>query len=252
MRHAVIGGSLLFLLLTACNGEQVPDCFQNSGELVREELALEPFDRLIVYELVKVVLQFGPEQKVELETGEYLRDEVEAVVTDGRLELRNHNNCNLFRPYGQTTFYITVPELKEIRSSTGYPIVSEGSLPFEALSLYSESFNNLDTGTTDGSFDLDLQVQSLTIVANGIAYFKLRGSATTMRLTIAAGDSRIDAKDLTAQRLIVNHRGSNDMLVTPVQSIQGVIRGTGDVLCFSRPDTVVVDILYRGQLLFRD
>lgn len=248
----VMGCSLLFLLLTGCNGEQVPDCFQNSGELVREELVLQPFDKLTVYELVRVVIQFGPEQKVELETGEYLRDEVEAIVTDGRLELRNHNNCNLFRPYGQTTFYITVPDLKEIRSSTGYPITSRGPLPFEDLSLYSESFNNPDTGTTDGSFDLNLQAQSLAVVANGIAYFKLQGSTTTLRLTIAAGDSRIDARDLSAQRIIVNHRGSNDMLVTPVQSIQGVIRGTGDILCFHRPDTVDVDILYRGRLLFRD
>ncbi len=242
----------LLLPLFSCNGDKVPDCIQNAGELVREELVLEPFDKITVYELVRVVIRHGAEQKVEVETGRFLRDEVSASVVNGRLELRNNNRCNLFREYGLTTFYITVPELSEIRSSTGFPILSEGVLPFERLSLISESFVNPETETTDGSFDLNLEVESLSVVANGIAYFKLQGTASRMQLTVAAGDSRIEAENLLARQVSVNHRGSNDMLVYPLESLEGVIRGTGDVVSFHRPDTVQVEILYRGRLIYRE
>lgn len=243
---------VLLLLLVSCNGDQVPDCLQNAGELRREEVSVADFDKITAYELVRVVVQYGPEQRVEVETGEFLRGEVTAVVRDGRLELRNSNNCNLFRDYGQTTFYITTPELVEIRSSTGYPIVSDGSLPFNDLSLYSESFLDPGALTTDGSFDLELNSENVSVVANGIAYFKLRGVTANLRLSIAAGDSRIEAEELLAQHVTINHRGSNDMLVYPVQSLRGVIRGTGDVLSYHNPDTVDVEQIYRGRLVFPD
>lgn len=232
--------------------ENAPDCLQNAGELVREEIAVEEFDKITVFELVRLVIGFGPEQRVEVETGEFLRDEVTASVADGRLELRNTNNCNLFRDYGLTTFYITVPDLREIRSSTGYPIISEGTLPFANLTLISESFNDPEAETTDGSFEINFEGGDLNVIANGIAYFKLIGSASNLRLNIAAGDSRIEADALQAQDVNINHRGSNDMLVYPVNSLHGVIRGTGDVLSFNRPDSVDVTILYRGRLLYRD
>jgi hypothetical protein len=168
------------------------------------------------------------------------------------LVVRNDNKCNLFRDYGLTTFYITVPDLTEIRSSTGLVVQSDGVLPFESLDLYSESFNSPATGTTDGSFDLELAVQSLRVVANGLAYFRIRGAAVEASLAIAAGDSRIEADELAAQYITVDHRGSNDLHVKPQSALRGVIRGTGDVVSFNRPDTVEVDILYKGRLLFRE
>jgi len=241
-----------FYMLVACNGEQVPDCIQNAGKPVREELQLAPFDKITVFEKVQAVIRYGTEQKVEVETGEYLLGEVSATVTGGRLELRDNNGCNLFREYGLTTFYITVPELSEIRSSTGYPIRSGGVLPFNDLSLYSESFSQPGTDTTDGSFELDLDVQKLTVVANGIAYFSLKGQAGQARFVIGAGDSRIEAGQLSAGKVEVNHRGSNDILVNPLESLSGVIRGTGDVVSFNHPPEVDIDILYKGQLIFQD
>jgi hypothetical protein len=249
--HLYLVGASLFIL-AACNGENAPDCFQNAGDLVREELEVPIFDKVTVFEQARLVIRHGPVQKVEVETGEYLRDEVSAVVTEGRLVVRNDNKCNLFRDYGLTTFYITVPDLTEIRSSTGLVVQSDGVLPFESLDLYSESFNSPATGTTDGSFDLELAVQSLRVVANGLAYFRIRGAAVEASLAIAAGDSRIEADELAAQYITVDHRGSNDLHVKPQSALRGVIRGTGDVVSFNRPDTVEVDILYKGRLLFRE
>ncbi len=239
------------LLFLGCNGDNVPDCFQNAGELIRDEVSLPGFEKITVFENVELILSEGPVQQVVIETGKFLRSEITAEVEGDRLVLRNTNNCNLFREYGITKVFITAPNINEIRSSTGWPIRSEGTLTFPELQLISESFNNPETETTDGSFDLDLATQNLTLVANGIAYFQLRGSTQRFSANIAAGDSRIEAEEFIAQEVVINHRGSNDMLVNPQQILRGVIRGTGDVLSFNRPDSVTVEELYRGRLIFK-
>ena len=244
---------LLFLglLLSGCNNEGV-GCLGSAGEMQREVIAVPAFSDITVFENVRLVLRQGPEQRVVLETGENLRDGVTARVEDGVLELRDSNNCNLFRAYGLTTFVVTTPDLGTIRSSTGWPIESDGVLAFDDLRLISESFNNPETATTDGSFDLLLDTGRVRLVANGIAYFRLRGSTGALGVTIAAGDSRVEAEELNAGRVTLDHRGSNQVLVFPTGRIDGVIRGYGDVLCYNRPDTVEVEERFRGRLLFVD
>ena len=248
----VLNISLLTFLIWGCNGDNVPDCFQNAGEIIREEVELPDFRKITVFEGVELVLSMGTQQRVVIETGEYLRNEVSAEVEGNRLILRNTNNCNLFRKYGLTKIFVTSPDIDEVRSSTGWPVRSEGVLTYPSLTLVSESFNNPEAETTDGSFDLEVDTENLQLVANGIAYFQLRGVAERFGATIAAGDSRVEAEGLLAREVGVSHRGSNDILINPQQLITGVIRGTGDVLSFNRPDSVDVEVLYRGKLIFVD
>lgn len=238
------------LLSAGCSGDNAPDCLQTSGKTIREEIALSGFTKITVFERVELILLPGSTQKVEVETGENLRNEVSASVEGDRLILRNTNNCNLFRAYGKTKFFVTAPALEEVRSSTGLPIRSEGMLELNTIRLISESFNDPEAETTDGSFDLSLDAEQLSIVANGIAYFSIEGRTERFGVTIAAGDSRVEAQNLDAQEVTLNHRGSNDILVRPQASLKGVIRGTGDVLSYRRPPDVDVEILYKGKLIF--
>lgn len=242
----------LVLILNSCNGDNVPDCFQNAGDLVRKTVDVPEFSKITVFENLQMVLMDGAEQKVEIETGEYLFNDVSAVVEDGRLIVRNENSCNYVRDYGLTTIYVTSPNISEIRSSTGLPISSDGILNYPNLSLIAESFNNPETETTDGSFDLEVNASNVSIVVNGIAYFKLRGNTNNFNVTVAAGDSRIEAENLVSQNVDLNHRGSNDVYVNPQQRIRGVIRGTGDVISINRPPEIEVEELYNGRLIFQD
>ena len=250
-RYFSIGLLILTLLGQGC-GKDSPDCLQASGDTVRELMPVPAFSKITVYENIQVVLKHGETQEVYLETGENLRQDVTAEVVEGALELRDGNSCNFFRSYGKTVFYITTPDLEEVRSSTGWPIRSEGVLPFSELRLISESFNNPETQTTDGSFDLELDVERLQVVVNGIAYYKLKGSAGNFSVVVAAGDSRIEAQELRAGLVTVRHRGSNDILVNPIDRISGLINGYGDVISYNRPQEVAVEETFRGRLIFVD
>ncbi len=242
----------LALILVACNGENTPDCFQNAGDLTRRTIEVSEFGTITVFENINLVIKQGDEQQVEVETGEFLQNEVTARVEDNRLILRNENGCNFIRDYGLTTVYVTSPNITEIRSSTGLLISSDGVLDYPNLNLISESFVNPETETTDGSFDLNLNAENIRITVNGIAFFKLRGTTTNLNIGVAAGDSRIATENLVSQNVSINHRGSNDIIVNPQLRISGVIRGTGDVVSINRPPEVEVDELFNGRLIFRD
>ena len=238
--------------LNACNSESAPDCLQKSGGLIRTEVSVASFSKITVFEKVGLVLKEGDVQKVEIETGEFLIDEVSAVVEGDRLVLRNENGCNLFRDYGLTMVYVTSPNITEIRSSTGLGIKSDGVLSYPFLEVFQESFLEPDALTVDGEFDLELDSRSVSVVVNGIAYFKFRGASENLSLIIASGDSRIEAQNLVVDNVNLNHRGTNDMFINPQESIRGVIRGNGDVISSNRPATVEVEELYKGNLIFRE
>ena len=243
---------VLSLLLISCNGDNVPDCFQSAGEMVRRPVDVSEFSTITVFENLNVVLKQGDEQLVEVETGEYLLNDVSAVVEDNRLVLRNANSCNYVRDYGLTTVYVTSPDITEIRSSTGLLISSDGVLNYPNLTLLAESYSNPETETTDGSFDLNLNSTTIRITVNGIAYFKLQGNTDDFNVNVAAGDSRIEAGELVSENVTVNHRGSNDVFVNPQQRLGGVIRGTGNVISVTTPPEVDVEELFTGRLIFED
>jgi len=238
------------LIFTGCNSESSWDCIQNAGTIVQNEVTVPPFTKILVWERTKVFIQQGEEQKVVIETGESLMNDVEVTVTDGRLEIHNNNSCNLVRDYEITKIYITSPNITEIRSSTGYAIESIGVLRYPSLTLLSEDQQNEDQYHIDGDFKLNLDVQSLSVVANGLSKFYLKGSATNTNFGLYAGDCRIFAENLTVQNLYVYHRSTGEMVVNPQLAIRGKIVSLGNVISKNRPAIVEVEELYRGKLIF--
>ncbi|UJH68242.1 head GIN domain-containing protein [Allomuricauda sp. SCSIO 65647] len=243
-------GLLVFLI--SCDSENAPDCFQNAGDLRRVEVNVPSFVNITVFENLNLVLKQGEEQKVEIESGEFLLNDISAEVENDRLVLRNDNGCNFIRDYGLSTIYVTSPDIEQVRSSTGLLISSDGVLNYPNLSLVSESFTEPEAETTDGSFDLQVASETVSILVNGIAYFRLRGQTDNLNIVIAAGDSRIEAEELIAENVAINHRGTNDILVNPQQRISGVIRGTGDVISVNQPPEVEVEELFNGRLIFKN
>ncbi|QWX84164.1 DUF2807 domain-containing protein [Cellulophaga sp. HaHaR_3_176] len=243
---------LLVLTLLSCASEKASDCFQKSGDLIREEVFLEEFTRIIAFEGIKVVIKQSDDYKVEIETGEYLRNDITAEVIDNRLELRNENKCNFVRDFELTTIYVSAPNISEIRSSTGFLIKSDGILNYPILNLISEDFFEPEAETTDGDFDIEVNATTLNIVSNGIASFKLKGAAENFNITFASGDSRLEGKELVANNIYVNHRASNDMVINPQVSLKGKLTSTGDVISYNIPAVIEVEELYKGKLIFKD
>lgn len=241
---------LIILMLSACSPENSWDCTKSAGEIKQQEFLVESFEKILIWDRIKLVIQQGSPQKVVVETGENLMDDIEVSVTAGKLEIRNNNTCNYVRDYGITKVYVTSPNISEIRSSSGYLTESIGTLSFPELSLISEDASSEGQYHTDGDFKLNLDVENLNVVANGLSKFYLSGNATNATFGLYAGDCRIYSEDLIVQDLQVYHRSSGPMVVNPQLSIKGKIVSVGDIISKNRPPVVEVEELYRGRLIF--
>lgn len=233
-----------------CDSDKGWDCIQTAGSIVQQEVSVPPFDKVLAWGRVKLFVQEGEAQKVVVESGSNLMPDINLTVTEGRLEIHNNNSCNLVRDYGLTKVYITSPNITEIRSSTGMGIESIGVLSYPSLNLLSEDQASNDKHHTDGDFKMELNVQNLSVVANGLSKFYLKGSAKNVSFGLYSGNCRIYAEDLIIQNLNVFHRSTGPMVVNPQQSIKGKIVSLGNVISKNRPPIVEVEELYKGRLIF--
>jgi hypothetical protein len=241
----------MILLLTSCSSDSAWDCIKTSGNIYQEEVVLDSFSRIEVFHRVQLFVRQGTQQKVVLETGENLRNGVEFLVSDNTLIIKNENSCNLFRDYGVTKVYVTSPNITELRNSSGLPIKSIGVLNYESLDLRSEDTSSSTVTHTNGDYDLELEVENFTIVANGNANYFLKGSATNANVGLYSGDARFEAAAFEVQHFQFFHRSSNKMIVNPRQSLTGEIRSTGDVISVHQPPIVEVETFYTGRLIFQ-
>jgi len=241
---------LILFFVFACDSDSASDCFQTTGSIVQEEVDVTDFERILVNRDIELVIKQGDTQQVIIETGENLLNDVTAEVVGNQLILTDNNSCNFVRDFGITKVFVTTPNLTEIRCSTQFEIKSDGILDFEELNLLSEDFNAPDTFPV-GDFKLELNIERLSIVSNNLSFFYLSGEVESMSVNFPSGDGRLEAEDLIAQSISIFHRGSNDMVVNPQQSITGRIFSTGNVISINEPPIVEVEELFNGRLIFQ-
>lgn len=240
----------IFTLMFACDNEDASNCFQTEGNLIQQEVAVNPFERILVNRDVELIVKEGAEYVVIIETGENLLNDVKALVIDNQLQLIDGNSCNFVRDYGITKVYVTAPNILEIRNSSQYEVSSDGILSYQNLKLVSED-SNIPGSFTIGDFRLQIDVEDLDIVANNISSFYISGNVTNLYVGFFSGAGRFQGENLIAQNVDVFHRGSNDMIVNPQVSLSGELRGTGDLISVNEPPTVQIEQFYIGKLIFQ-
>ena len=240
---------LISIVLLSCNGKNVPDCFQNSGVIIQKEFTVAAFSKIIVFERVQLILKDALEQKIMVETGEYLMNDIVVIVEDDQLILRNNNGCNLTRDYGITKIYVSAPNITDIRSSTGLPILSEGVLNYPDLTLISEDFEAESQYHTDGDFRMEVNCTNLNVINNNLSHMFLSGTVENLVVGFYSGNSRFEGRNLIAQNIRIFQRSSNDMILHPQLSLTGEIRSTGNVIVVNEPSVLDVQVYYTGRLI---
>lgn len=248
MRKIVI---LLSFLLVFISCEKPSECYESTGDMVTRTILVNPFTRIKVYRGIAVVITQGIEYKVEIKSGSNLINNVSVTQNDNQLVLTDNTTCNWLREYGQTTIYITTPNLEEIYSKTERNISSNGVLTFPVLRIYAlDKDADGEEGAGTGDFNIALNNNQLVVENNNVSRYFISGTTNDANLNLYAGDGRIDASNLTAQSIKVYHRGSNDMIVRPIQSITGKMVSTGDVILKNNPPIVDVQQLYQGHVIY--
>ncbi|WP_179346607.1 head GIN domain-containing protein [Winogradskyella ursingii] len=244
---------IVFILfaLWSCDSEDAPDCFQNAGDIIQESYTLDAFDKITVFQRTQLIISEGS-FSVVLETGENLLNDIDIKVSDNRLIIENNNACNITRDYGITKVFVSAPNITEIRNSSGLKVVSGNQLTYANLTLLSEDFEEEDAFHTDGDFELDLDVENLTITQNNLSNFFLTGNVTNLDLNFTFGDARFEGRNLIVQNADVYHRGTNDIIINPQVSLTGSLLSTGDMIVVNTPPIFDVEELYTGKVIIED
>lgn len=239
-----------FLLLVSCffscNSENANDCIKKSGNVIKREISDIPsFDKIKIEGGIELILFQSTEQKVEIETGENLINDVSFEVTDGELVIKNNISCNWFRNYNPAKAYVTFTDLTRIYSNSQHKVHSSQTLHFNEIDLSSGVFQE----GVASEFDLDIQCNHLSINANDASFFKISGNANSMWAAFWAGVPRLEAQNFQVNYIDFFQRSSNDMIINPVESVKGNIYGNGNVILKNTPNTIEVTEHYRGKLI---
>lgn len=237
---------LLLLVLTSCNNDLTPECFEKMGAVVTYATPVADFTAIELSLGIELVITEGPEQMVTIQTGENIKQYISAQVTDGKLYLTNAVDCNWVRDYKSTTVYVTTPHLEKIYSASQFAVKSNGVLAFPSLSLQSGIFSE----TASGTFELDVNCQNLTIEDNQACYYVINGVVENLAVNFYSGDARFDGSNLTAQKLQVFHRSTNDIIANVQQEVTGMLYSTGNLVLKNHPPVVTVNRIYTGQVVY--
>lgn len=240
---------VMIFCLVSCDTEDGWDCTQTAGALIQRTIEVDAFNKILVNRDVELILKQGDDFKVIVETGEHLISDVTVRVINNRLELSDDNSCNYVRDYGITKIYVTAPDIKEIRNSSQFEVRSDGVLSYPSLLLISEDFTQSEAFAV-GDFRLEVAMEGLRISSNSISSYYVSGTVNNLEVRFFAGEGRFEGEHLIAQNVTLYHRGSNDMIVNPQQSLSGEMLGTGNVISMQTPPSVDVDVLYIGDLIF--
>lgn len=246
-----LGYIFYILLIIACDSESASDCFQITGTIIQKEIPISSFETILVNRDIELIIKEGPDYNLVLETGENLLNDVEAIVIGNELQLSDYNTCNYVRDYGITKVYVTAPNIKEIRNSSQYDVSSDGVLNYNSIRLISEDFNAPGSFTV-GDFRMQVNSENLSITANNISSYYISGQVDNLFVGFYSGAGRFQGEGLLADNINVYHRGSNDMIVNPLLSLTGELRGTGNLISLNNPLEVEIVQLYTGQLIFEN
>jgi hypothetical protein len=235
----------LFFISISCS--KPSECIEATGSLITKDFTVVDFDKIIVHQGISLVVTEGPIYKVEVQTGENLMPNIQATVSDGLLTLKDNTTCNWVRDYGNTVVFVTAPNITEINSKTERTITSNGILTYPVLSLIAM---DLSDGAGTGDFNIQVNNSQLVIENNNVSRYNISGRTDNLSVNFYNGNGRFNGDNLGAKNIIVYHRGSNDMVVDPTESITGKMVSTGNVILKNNPPIVDVQQLYHGRVIY--
>ncbi|MEM9324621.1 MAG: DUF2807 domain-containing protein [Bacteroidota bacterium] len=235
----------MLVLILGCDSENAWNCVQKVGDIQEFEFDFdETILRLEVYDDFSVVLHPSSTQRVVVQTGKNLINEVEvAMPNDSTLLVCNHNNCNWTRRPDNMTLHFYTDQLEYFEKLNFGEVRTGGQLALRNFEIVTKASGNV-------TLDITCEEQ-LFVKMFSLSNIKVTGTTPLFRVGIDPKiDGRLDALDLQTPRVSFYHSGTNDMMIRASEAVSGSIRSFGDVHLYGDPpDVDVLDLGLGGRLL---
>lgn len=241
MKKLIILTTTLFIFALSFNA-CIKDtfCVRGEGDIVTENLDLDPFTRFNSMGAEKVIVTQGATQSVRAEGHENIIERLETEVINGEWDISLEREF-CYADY-DLTIYITVPNIEGISITGSADIVVNDFVDQEELEL------NI-SGSGDVEFNDFLQCSLLDIEISGSGEIHCNGefdNLETLNIKIS-GSGDLNAYRAETENCNINISGSGNCEVTVNQTLDVSITGSGDIHYKGEP-TIDTHISGSGHL----
>lgn len=215
------------LVLQGCKKDNMCDCIKSTGTVVSEKRSLGDFSSLEVRKNVIVTLYQDTINYVEVEAGSNLIDLVRTEVNDGILKITNDNTCNWVRSYDiEVHARVHLKNISLIEHYGSEEINCGNTLKGDFIDVY-------ENNSADIHLNLDIvQVYARQMIGGGDIY--LTGRCRFL-YTFGGSFGYIYGKDMLSDSVLVDHRGTGDIHVSPITWMKVNIEDRGNVYYSGSP-----------------
>jgi hypothetical protein len=207
-------------------------CMDADGPITTIDLNLPAFSGITLAMEARVEITQGPEQSVTVEGKSDIFDELDLDVSNSGVWTIRTEDC--VRDVDNLTFYITVPDLNEIKISGSGKIISTNTFVGGDIELKISG---------SGEIDIALEADDIEVDISGSGKVFLEGIADELDLNIT-GSGDLRAFNLTAREGDIKISGSGDAEVRIEDRLDVRITGSGDVYYKGQP---LLDVSITGS-----
>lgn len=243
MKKAIV--FLVFIIL-GCSGEDA--CFSKKGDAVIEENSVSAFHTIDIPMNVSAEIIPSSQYKLEIHSFKNRIAAINFSVSDSVLTIKNEISCSMLKSYETAILKIYTPTLKRINSRTQFRVFSNDTLRFPDLYLYS-SIPKEESASTN--FDLKINNKKLTIEDNQVGVFRLKGKTDLFYVQLYGANGMVKAEQFIAKTVDVYHRSNQNIHLFAKNKLQGTIASVGNIYLYNKPDTVQINRLYKGDVVYK-
>lgn len=214
--------SAFIVSVTAC-GKGI--CIQGTGEVTTETRTATPFNEIVLYNRVNVILTQDTVNTIQVEAGRHLLSGIETTISNNVLTIDDKNTCNWARDLDtRVNVYIHANGLQKISYYGSGDVSSANTLQGEKMTI--------DSWEGVGSFKLNLNVQFCDVILRrNNADVTLAGTCDSAY--VYCGDQgKADLRNLACKQVYVDHKGIYDTYV-------------------NASEWLFANVLYKGNIYYR-
>lgn len=239
--YTIIGPAVL-LVLAGCAKEQWDDCFTAVGNIVMDERPVDPFTAIDLSDRFDLVITPDTIDRLIIEAGQGLLEQIRSEVIDGTLVIRDENTCNWVRRFD-------APMIAHVHCRGLKYLVCRGTGDVTCSAPITTSVFEVSALNANGRIGLQVVVDTCVIGnSTGAADIVIAGFTQQARL-YSGSYGRIDARELEAVDVLVYHNGSNDLVLHASGTLGATLLSNGDVYYDGGPVILWSTITGSGQLI---
>jgi len=187
----------------------------------------EDFTGIKVSQGIEIQLTQAKDKSLSIEMDDNLHELLVTEVIDGTLKIYFKENVNKRKA---STIYLTMPDIKTIKTSSGSEVIGKNTLQTDDLVLDASSGSEIS---------LRLEATNITAESSSGSEINLKGTTNSLLANSSSG-SQIDADNLIANTVTAKVSSGADINVQAKKSITAKARSGGSIDCNGTPNERVI------------